>query len=99
MSSDIVIKAKRMLLDLSGMIMCPIRNGAVEFQGHKYQLSFNVRRDAYEKLVAMTSQYLSIARLIGPCDYLFGIPIYVVCESDAPLVEIVIKPQEEGADA
>lgn len=98
MSADILNNAQRMLLDMSGVICTPIRNGVVDCQGRKYQLSFNVRQDAYHELVATMSQYHCVARPSGPYDYLFGIPLSVVYESDAPLVELVMR-QEEGADA
>lgn len=97
-SSEITAKAKTMLLDISGMIRCPIHNGAVDFNGHKYQLSFNIRRDVYEVLVADTDRCLFVARPANPYDYLFGIPLHVIVESDAPMVALVIEsmPDEEG---
>lgn len=98
MSADILNNAKRMLLDMSSVICSPIHNGVIDAQGRKYQLSFNVRQDAYHELLAMTSQYHYVARPSDPHDYLFGIPLFVVYESDAPLVELVMR-QEEGADA
>lgn len=97
-SSEITVKAKTMLLDISGMIRCPMRNGASEFQGHRYQLSFNIRRDAYEALVADEARCLFVARPAGPYDYLFGIPLHVIVKSDAPMVALVVEPVQEGAE-
>lgn len=99
-SSEITVKAKTMLLDISGMIRCPIHNGAVEFNGHKYQLSFNIRRDAYEVLVADMARCQFVARPANPYDYLFGIPLSVIVKSDAPIVALVIETmQDEEGDA
>ncbi len=94
-SSVITAKAKIMLLDISGMIQCPIHNGAVEFNGHKYRLSFNIRLDAYEVLVADTARCLFVARPSNPYDYLFGIPLHVIVKSDAPMVALVIEPMPD----
>lgn len=98
--SHIAEIAQDMLINLESMIHRTIRNGAVETNGRKYQLRFNIRRDAYEELVAMFADRPQfVARPEPPRGYLFGVPLSIVDDPNAPLVALVIEPAEEGASA
>lgn len=90
-----LITAQRMLLDLGVMMRCSIHNGIIEFEGRTYRLSFVVRLDVYEKLVAGTTLELPVAPLDRPCGYLFDIPLYVECDPNARLVSLVIEPDQK----
>lgn len=95
MNSNIVNIAQEMLLDLEGMMCCRIHNGATDINGRRYQLSFNIRRDAYEELVAMTSCRQYVARPPASQVYLVGIPVSVVAKTDAPLVALVAYSEND----
>ena len=97
MNSVIINTAQTLLMDLAGMIREPIHNGMVEFLGRRYQLTFVIRQDAYDAMVAWTCRYA--ARPGNPYDTLFGLPLLVVHSNDAPMVSLRIEPNCGGEAA
>jgi hypothetical protein len=90
MINRIADTAWALLMDLAGMIREPTHNGMVVFLGRRYQLTFVIRRDAYEAMVATTCR--ADAYKGRPYDMLFGLPLLVVHSDDAPMVSLRIEP-------
>ena len=97
-SSPSADKARQMLLDLARMtrMICePIRHGKVRLGDFEYQLSFSIRDDVYMELVALTCRFHSSKPPYDKCklyDTLFGLPVFVTGDFDAPPVSLCIHP-------
>lgn len=95
MSSPSADKARQMLLDLARMICEPIRHGKVRLGDFEYQLSFNIRDDVYMELVASSCRFYDGMPLYDkrkPYDTLYGLPLSVIDDFDAPPVSLCISP-------
>lgn len=95
MSSLFINKAQQMLRDLSYIAYGTINSGAMEVNDREYRLSFNIRRDVYEELVASTCRFHDGKPPYDkrkPHDTIFGLPLSVIDDFDAPPVSLCIHP-------
>lgn len=95
MSSPSAYKALQMLLDLARMICEPIRHGKVRLGDFEYQLSFNIRDDVYMEFFASTCRFHGGRPQYDKCkpyDTLFGLPLSVTGDFDAPPVSLCLHP-------
>jgi hypothetical protein len=95
MSSPFIDKAKQMLRDLSYITYGIINSGAMEVNDREYRLSFNIRRDVYEEIVVSCEMKSCLNMHYDkrkPYSSLYGLPVFVIDDFDAPPVSLCIHP-------